>query len=335
MSTVTPAELVEVFIDGFQQSGGAPYYISDSVTGHPRKFVVESSGSAVDIWIYAWNLTHGGRTSLPDEYRIQMTSVESPLDLNPNGHTVLMGYYSDLRVFAGFDLSKHRNFTVGSPSIQINIDAIHQALQKGLSFHSKSNDEIAVGVRPDQLLNYILSSDPLHKYGSEEAVRISLNTEISSTGEVEKLTELVGTERQRIVQEVSRYNRNGNFRKAVLNAYDNRCAVTRMQMRLVDAAHIVPVRAEGGSDHVSNGVCLSPTIHRAYDNCLIYLDRDLTMRLNEEKASQLKNDGIDGGIDGFRALLDKPVHLPLDIDQRPKVEFIERANLYRRIPGYS
>lgn len=153
MSTVTPAELVEAFIDGFQQSGGAPYYVSDTVTGHPRKFVVEHSGSAAGIWIYAWNLTHGGRPSLPDEYRIQMTSVESPLDLNPNGHTVLMGYYSDLRVFVGFDLSKHRNFAVGSPSVQINVDAIHQALQTGLSFHFKSNDEIAVGVRPDQFLS--------------------------------------------------------------------------------------------------------------------------------------------------------------------------------------
>ncbi len=335
MSTVTPAELVEAFVDGFQQSGGSAYYVSDTVTGHPRKFVVERYGNTVDVWIYAWNLTHGGRPGLPDEYRIQMTSVESPLELNPNGHTVLMGYYSDLRVFAGFDLSKHKNFTVGSPSVQINIHAIHQALQRGLSLHSKSNDEIAIGVRSDQLLNYILSSTRLHEYGSEEAVRASLNAVINSTGKVELETDLPRAERQRIIQEVSRYSRDGNFRKAVLNAYDNRCAVTRMQMKLVDAAHIVPVRAEGGSDHVSNGVCLSPTIHRAYDNCLIYLDRDLNIRLNEEKASQLMNDRIGSGLDGFRALLDKPIHLPLDINQRPKAEFIERANLYRRIPGYT
>lgn len=335
MPAVNPSILVDAFIDGFQQSGSAPYFLNDSVNGNPRKFIVEHSGNVTNIWIYAWSLTYGGHPRSLEERRIQMTSVNFPLDLNPDGYTALMGYNSDLRVFAGFDLSKRRNFTVGSPSVQINIDALHHALQVGLSFHSRSNDEIAVGVRPDQLLNYILSSGPLHEYGSEEAVRASLNAEISSTGEVEKAIELLGAERQKIVQEVRRYSRDGNFRKAVLNAYDNRCALTRIQMRLVDAAHIIPVRAEGGGDHVSNGMCLSPTIHRAYDNCLIYLDRDLIMRLNEEKASQIKNDGIDGGLDGFRALLDKPIHLPLDIGQRPKTEFIEKANLYRRIPGYT
>ena len=30
-------------------------------------------------------------------------------------------------------------------------------------------------------------------------------------------------------------------------AYDQRCAVTRIQLRLVDAAHILPVGAEGST----------------------------------------------------------------------------------------
>lgn len=332
MSPVKPSELVDAFVDGFQHSGGAAYYLSDS--GHPRKFIVEHSGNVVDVWVYAWNLTHGGHTRSPDEFRIQMTSVDSPLDLNPTGYTVLMGYYSDLRVFAGFDLSKHSIFTAGSPSVQVHIDALHQALQTGFSFHSKGNDEIAVGVRPDQLLNYIVCSDSLHKFGPEGPVRASLNEAIDPTRIVEAASELPETERQRIIHEVNRYSRDGNFRKAILNAYDNRCAVTRIQMRLVEAAHIVPVKAEGGSDHVSNGVCLSPTIHRAYDNCLIYLDGDLIMRMNEEKATQLMNDGVEGGLDRIRAFLDKPIHLPIDVGQRPRKQFIERANLYRRIPGY-
>lgn len=196
MPPVQPSELVDAFVDGFQQSGGAAYYLSDSAKGHPRKFVVEHSGNVVDVWIYAWNLTHGGHPRPLEEFRIQMTSVVSPLDLNPAGHTVLMGYYSDLRVFAGFDLSKHRNFTAGSPSVQVHIDALHQALQSGFSFHSKGNDEIAVGVRPDQLLNYIVCSESLHKFGPEGSVQALLNEAIEPTRNVEAASELPETERQ-------------------------------------------------------------------------------------------------------------------------------------------
>ena len=301
---------------------------------HPGQFIIEHSGNGFSAWVYAWNLTHGGRDTLPDEYRIQMTSVDSPLGLNPEGYTVLMGYYSDLRMFAGFDLAKHRTFTAGSPSVQIDIGALHKALQTGLSFHRKSNDEIAVGVRPDQLLNYIVSSDLLHRYGAEAEVRALLDQAADPAQDVDAAIEQLSTERQQIISEVTRYSRNANFRKAVLNAYDNRCAVTRAQMRLVDAAHILPVPAKGGSDHVSNGISLSPTLHRAYDNCLIYLDRDLVMRMNEERASQLADDGLDAGLAAFRILLDRPIHLPIDVAQRPRSEFIVRANTYRRIPGY-
>lgn len=334
MPPVTPTELVSAFLDGFQQSGGAGYFIADEARTHPRQFIVEHSGNGFSAWVYAWNLTHGGRATLPDEYRIQMTSVDSPLALNPDGYTVLMGYHSDLRMFAGFDLDTHRTFTAGSPSVQIDIGALHQALQTGLSFHRKSNDEIAVGVRPDQLVNYIISSDLLHRYGVEAKVRALLEQAADPAQQVDVAIEELSTERQQIISEVTRYSRNANFRKAVLNAYDNRCAVTRTQMRLVDAAHILPIPAEGSSDHVSNGISLSPTMHRAYDNCLVYLDHDLVMRMNEERAAQLINDSLDAGLADFRRLLDKPIHLPIDVAQRPRREFIDRANAYRRIPGY-
>ncbi len=133
---------------------------------------------------------------------------------------------------------------------------------------------------------------------------------------------------------MTRYSRDANFRMVVLSAYDNRCAVTRAQMRLVDAAHILPVPAEGSSDQVSNGISLAPTLHRAYDNGLIYLDSDLVMRMNEERADHLAVDGLDAGLADFRRLLDRPIHLPFDVAQRPRAEYIVRANTYRRIPGY-
>ena len=334
MPAVSPNLIVNEIIDSIQQSGGVAVYTSTTTRTHPRKFLVSYYGNTYSIWVYIWTLTHGGRVSLPDEYRIHMTSVSSPLLKNPNGLTVLLGYHPDLRIFAGFDLEKHSTFTAGSPSVQINIAALHSALQNGLSFVTKDNDEIAIGVRADQLLTYCLNSQELHLYGAEA----NLASILTKAVELQEIPEndilSLAADRRRIVESISKYSRAANFRKLVLNAYDNRCAITRTQLRLVDVAHILPVASDHSSDLVTNGIALSPTFHRAYDNCLIYLDEDYAIQLNKEKAKELENINLDGGIREFCSHLNKKIHLPIDPNQRPIVEYIQKANMYRRIPGY-
>lgn len=334
MPAVSPNIIVNQIINAIQQSGGVAAYVSESVRTHPRKFIISYLGNTYSLWVYIWTLTHGGRVSLPDEFRIQMTSVSSPLPMNPSGLTVLMGYHPDLGVFAGFDLRKHRTFTTGSPSVQINIAALHDALQNGLSFTTKDNDEIAIGVRVDQFLIYCLNATPLHLYGAESKLTQMLSKAAELQDIPQKDIDALAADRRQIVESVSRYSRDANFRKIVMGAYDNRCAVTRIQLRLVDAAHILPVPSGDSSDHVTNGIALSPTLHRAYDNCLIYLDKDYKMRLNKEKAEELKSVNLDGGLLQFSSLLDKKIHLPMDNNQRPRVEYIVKANEYRRIPGF-
>ena len=137
MPAVSPKIIVNELIEAIQQSGGVASYISENVKTHPRKFNIGHAGNMFSLWVYVWTLTPGGRPSLPDEYRIQMTSAAAPLQTNPDGLTVLLGYYPDLKIFAGFDLMKHKIFTPGSPSVQIDISAIHSALQNGLSFWAK------------------------------------------------------------------------------------------------------------------------------------------------------------------------------------------------------
>jgi putative restriction endonuclease len=334
MPAVSPKLIVNELIDAIQQSGGIAAYVSESVRIHPRKFIFSFLGNTHSLWVCIWTLTHGGRVSLPNEYRIQMTSVSSPLQKNPSGLTVLMGYHPDLKMFAGFDLKKHSTFSAGSPSVQIGISAIHSALQNGLSFVIKDNDEIAIGVRPDQFLSYCLNAEPLHLYGAENNF-IKLLTKAAELQEIsEQDVSSLTPKRKLIVENVSRYSRDANFRKIVLSAYDNRCAVTRFQLRLVDAAHILPVPSGNSSDHVTNGMALSPTFHRAYDNCLIYLDENYVMRLNMEKVDELRQHKMDGGIKEFKSFLDKRIHLPLDANQRPRIEYIKMANKHRRIMGY-
>lgn len=142
------------------------------------------------------------------------------------------------------------------------------------------------------------------------------------------------TERKKLVTQVSRYARDAGFRRNVLDAYENRCAVTRTQLKLVEAAHILPVASEGSSDHVSNGIGLSPTMHRAYDAGLIFLDEAYCMRLNKSKAKELQKQNLDGELNRLCSFLDQSIHLPKQKTQHPDPEFIRRANQYRRIPHY-
>jgi putative restriction endonuclease len=232
---------------------------------------------------------------------------------------------------AGFDLALHREFTTGSPSVQIDRTEVVRAETDGLSFHRKGNEEIAVGIRPDMFMAYCMNATLLHRYGREANVFRMLNQISHLERPTETEVEALSTPRKRVVQEVSRLTRLASFRQQVLFAYGNRCAVTRIQLRLVDAAHILPVGAPGSADHVRNGIALSPTYHRAYDAGLIYLDDHHRMQLNEGQLHILQLLNLAGGIDNFRAPLGAQIFLPPDPNQRPSADFIRRGNRFRQI----
>jgi putative restriction endonuclease len=326
---IPPEDLVLAITTAIAESGYASQ-IASSIRRQPRRFIVTGPNAPLAITVYAWTLTFGGRPSLQNEYRIQMTSVTSPLQVGTDGPTVLIGYEPELNLFAGFDLDRHRTFTTGSPSVQIDREELRRAESEGLSFHRKSNDEIAIGIRPDMFMAYAMNARVLHRYGRDANV-LRLLTQAVHEPPPPEAVEALPVERQRVVSEVSRLSRAADFRRRVLFAYGNQCAVTRVQLRLVDAAHIVPVGAPGSSDHVTNGVALSPTYHRAFDAGLIYLDEECRMCLNEGQLHALERLHLHGGVAGFRAPLARTIFLPPDPQQRPNSDLIRRANRFRHI----
>jgi putative restriction endonuclease len=330
MPAIDASTLVNAILDAFQDSGASGILVSP-LREHPRRFIVETQMGGIEVWVYVWTLTHGGRPSLPDEYRIQMTTVSSPLPLNSRGYTLLLGYEPNLKMFGGFDLTRHRTFTTGSPSVQIDIKCIHKALEDGLAFDRKTNQEIAIAIRPDQMLNYMANAEELHRLGKNAAM-YSLLSKASASERIlaEEITKLT-PKRQKILSTLTRWARSASFHQQVLHAYNNRCSVTRMQLRLVDAAHILPVQAEETTDDVRNGIALSPTYHRAFDAGLIYLDEDYIMRINTERQLQLVTLKLDGGIEDFKHYLSKRIYLPQDKRQWPDITLIRKANRYRRI----
>ena len=94
-------------------------------------------------------------------------------------------------------------------------------------------------------------------------------------------------ERQRIAAYTSRIFRDRVFRKIVLRAYGERCAVTGLRIingggrAEAEAAHIRPVEANG-PDIVTNGLALSGTAHWMFDRGLISLSDDLEVLISRQ-----------------------------------------------------
>jgi putative restriction endonuclease len=78
---------------------------------------------------------------------------------------------------------------------------------------------------------------------------------------------------------ISRPFRDQAFKRAVRTAYQNRCALTGIQLingggrPEVQAAHIMPV-ARKGPDSVRNGLALSGTVHWMFDRGLVSVDEN-------------------------------------------------------------
>ncbi|MFC3227857.1 HNH endonuclease [Marinibaculum pumilum] len=93
--------------------------------------------------------------------------------------------------------------------------------------------------------------------------------------------------RDRVQALTSRIVRDRLFRRLVLRAYDERCAVSGLKLingggrAEVDAAHIKPVAAHG-PDIVTNGIALSGTAHWMFDRGLIGLSDDLEILVSRQ-----------------------------------------------------
>ncbi|WP_127524382.1 HNH endonuclease [Mesorhizobium sp. Z1-4] len=135
-------------------------------------------------------------------------------------------------------------------------------------------------------------------------------------------------ERVRIEQLTSRVLRDRVFRRVVLGAYDQRCAVTGLKLingrgrAEVEAAHIRPVEANG-PDILANGIALSGTAHWMFDRGLISLDDDLAILVSRQVNDE----------ESVRAMINRTGRAlaPPRTSQRPAPQFLRwhRENCFK------
>ena len=319
-------DLLYFISQAINESGWNIIYLNDQ---HPFRVKIFNNAENYFVKIIIYNISHGGgRARAANEYRIQ---IKEPILEQESGYkTLILGYYEALQVFAGFDLSKHIGAPGYSASFQIKLENLEKAAISGFSPCDKGNGEIAIAFRPDFFVEYVRNLESLHTFG-ESKRDFAILEEVTEKEIVpnEEMIQQVSAPRQTTVQTISKKQRDNSFRARVLRAYNYRCAFSGIQLKLVDAAHIVPVSYETSSDETSNGIALSSIHHKAYDNGLITFNEKYQIIFDEEKINKLKEISLDGGLDKFKKGLRPIIDVPPALTDRPNVAYIRTANQLR------
>jgi len=323
-------DLLELIVKSIRDSGWNVLYLA-SIEEHPFRLQIYREDESYKVRIYIWNLTHGGGAARPiDEYRIQVTGIDTNhFEQVPGEKTLILGWWDEGQVFAGFDVRKHAGPLGNSPSIQIRRECLQQAVTNIFSPCNKGNQEIAIAFRPDFFVEYVRTLTALHDFGQsldDLAVldAVTQNPEINNDD-----IEIRDNNRRTTIVSLTKKLRDVSFRKRVLTVYSSQCAVCGLQLRLVEAAHIIPVNHEKSTDETRNGLALCALHHRAYDQALLAVGDDYSVLINESQIADLEKKDQVGGLGVFRKNIRSHISLPAAITDRPHIEYIRIANQIR------
>lgn len=325
MKLLSKPQLLEVIIQSIYDSDWQVLYLNRT---HPFELKIFNNEESHKVKIIVYNLSHGGGRKRPtNEYRIQfkVTNITQP----PGYKTLILGYWNDIEVFAGFDYLKHKTPKYSS-SAQVKEETLRKAKINGISVQDKGNQEVAVAFTPIFLVDYIKNYEQLHSFG-ESVTEIELLEDIIASDDLvnNEILNQVRRERQETVVSIKKRKRDSSFKRRVLAAYKHRCAVCDLQLKLIDASHIIPVSEDYSTDETRNGVAFCALHHRAYDRSLITFNEKYDVIYNKQKMQKLERIGHGLGMDKFIRNLKPKLNLPLAISDRPYREYVIQANQVR------
>lgn len=166
---------------------------------------------------------------------------------------------------------------------------------------------------------YVIGDDPARLQfaivADQELVSASASDSVKTAARREYATRAV---LQRLHQQ--------QFRRLVLSAYRDQCAICRLRhVELLDAAHILPDRDPRGEPVVTNGLGLCKIHHSAYDVHIIGIDPDARVHVRqdilEERDGPMLRHGLQE-VEGSR------LYLPGRAELKPNRDFL--AERYER-----
>jgi putative restriction endonuclease len=335
MAGIRFSKLLDDFVGALERSG-ATVHVRRGRT-RPAEVRVVTSDGVTDCYVYLWTITHGGASRSSSEYRIQITGV-AELRFDPGWKTVLGGWSPENGVYAFWDPTMHTHFSLNSPSVQVPLDMLTSAASAGIQTQQRrveAGDEVIVTTRPDGVGWYIRhAAGFVHAMGRDVSAANSLvqGPWSAATTFLSGARSEAAKRRRKALVAMMRTYRDGKFQGDVLKAYGHRCAVCGSALRLVDAAHVVPVSHPDSTDDIDNGLALCRIHHGAYDTSLLGILQDYRVAINEVEVLRLRKDGKDYGLDSFRQALPPAIMLPGSPIDRPSPANLVRGLDVRQWP---
>ncbi len=319
-------ELLDRVLSAIEESGWQALIVD-----RPHPFLLRVFGrdqqGILNLRIYIWNCTHGGKNRADDEYRVQITGVVPAAQKGET--TLLLGWHEGYSVFVGFDIRKHKGQASASPSIQVKEGSLLNAHTHAFSAYDRANGEIAVCFRPEFIVEYATNLGKLHGLTARDKDEVKILNELDKVDEAEIEAKIKNNERKQVIANIQRKYREHDFRHRVLTAYAHTCVCCGVQLKLVEAAHIIPVASDSSTDETINGVSLCALHHKAYDRNLLSFDEKYRVEVSEYAVAALKHLGLVGGLAGFEKQLREAIILPADKRDYPARAYIKESRRVR------
>lgn len=275
---------------------------------HPALANVPGFGRArFYVWTVTADRSAQGRPA--GEFKIQLIlpgqarQARASLELE-GPYTVLLGYSPDYGVFVGWEARLYRDFAY-SRNVQCREDLLREARSTGWAVASPRNvsgaEEVRVAFTPGNLLHYLRTSraaDAEEKTGMwREAFFLAHtpNAETQAPARNRDLEEFVQRQRERVA--TTRLARDGRFSALIKIEYGYACAVCAVQLEIIEGAHIIPVREQGSSDAIWNGIALCPNHHELFDGSAFIVRPNLEVKVDQERVDYFRANDVAQGLE--------------------------------------
>lgn len=280
----------------------------------PYQGILDDGDRAIDLYIYAWNMTPAYRTN-PSEKRIQIQAAVNNIGIDriitADEKTIILGLYNSPTgspIFAAWDTSVNRNH--GQKSCYVQIEDVAKALTDGICTTKDKNNAPIYTMLPEFLGDYVSQLKEHNSIGSikeTETLKKQLRDKckpnkkkrvIRSIDELhEKISNLSATE-QEAVQKV--HIGQGYFRDLLIEKYSCKCALCDISTRVLLYASHIKAWADCSSSteklDENNGLLLCAHHDALFDKHLISFDDNgkpvISSTLSPEEQISLKTNEI-------------------------------------------
>ena len=295
--------------------GGNLVRIDDLRDGWPSLIAVRVAEEEIPVSAYISPVSSMSRKT--EEIRFQNPGQDRPIQSVGGSLPLLLGIVNTQSglLIVGADAQRR----LGLPtrfSVLFRTLLVQEATALGWASHANTAGENIFAFRPFLFPLYV--EQRLGSFGlkADDVTRL-----IGASGD---LDDPAAQHRARIA--TSRLMRDERFRAAVVSAYDARCAMCDLDLDLVVAAHILPVKASGSTDIVPNGVALCENHHRLFDSHRVFVSpASFQIRLHPTLATRAREDDVSRQ---FVEALTPVLRTPADAGLQPDPQMLDRRYAY-------